>query len=153
MTEAPETLPTASSQWFRQAMACRWPLTVVLSLWAVSTAVVQLLRQPIPIALPQETAIPIRLVGDLTIDALRQPVRIQSVEKLPVVGDMAVEAKVVIESFDAPIAVSGESGDAISITTPAKQPLAVEGRVGVSDVEGKVNVQLRNAAKSILPIP
>ena len=126
---------------------------MVLSLWAVSTAVVQLLRQPIPIALPQETAIPIRLVGDLTIDALRQPVRIQSVEKLPVVGDMAVEAKVVIESFEAPIAVSGESGDAISITTPAEQPLAVEGRVGVSDVEGKVNVQLRNAAKSILPIP
>ena len=36
---------------------------------------------------------------------------------------------------------------------PAEQPLAVEGRVGVSDVEGKVNVQLRNAAKSILPIP
>ena len=126
---------------------------MVLSLWAVSTAVVQLLRQPIPIALPQETAIPIRLVDDLTIDALRQPVRIQSVEKLPVVGDMAVEAKVVIESFEAPIAVSGESGDSISITTPAEQPLAVEGRVGVSDVEGKVNVQLRNAAKSILPIP
>ena len=154
-------------------MASRWPLALALAAWAIAVAAIQILKQPIPIALPLDQPLPVRVVGDLRIDALREPVKIKGVESLrieasetlpvqgsvavkgdvDIQGDVDVEGDVSVEEVRAPVSVQGENGDPVAVSTSEEQPLEVSGAVGVNQVGGKINVQIRDAAKSLLPIP
>ena len=164
-----------SSQWLTLALASRWPLAVVLSAWALATAAIQILKQPIPIALPQDKPFPVRLVGDLNIDSLKQPVsihgartlRIEAAAPLPVTGDVAVKGdvdvandvnvkgNVTVDEVSEPVSVQGDDGAPVLVGSSAEQPVQVDvdGEIDVTQVAGKISVQLRDAAKSLLPIP
>ena len=166
-------------RWFVLLMANRWPLAVALAAWAVAVAAIQILRQPIPIGLPLSQPLPVKLVGGITVDQLTAPVRvqgeeplmIQAAETLPVAGDVAVpkgvgvstpvqveggvslSGPVTVDEVTQPVTVQGEDGDAVLVATPDGERLNVSGGVKVDSVGGKISVQLRDAAKSLLPIP
>ena len=163
--------PTSSSdpRWFVLLMASRWPLALVIAAWAIAVAAIQILRQPIPV----------RLVGGITVDKLSAPVSVKGEEPLsieaskplPVAGDVAVpkgvsvthpveveggvsvEGPVTVGEVRDPVTVNGTDGGAILVGTPDGEMLNVTGGVKVDSVGGKLNVQLRDAAKSILPLP
>ena len=154
-------------------MASRWPLAVVIAAWAVAVAAIQVLRQPIPIALPLDQPLPVRLVGGITVDQLsapvsvkgEEPLSIEAVKALPVSGDVGVpkgvavtepvkvEGAVTVGEVTAPVTVNGSDGGPVLVGTPDGELLNVTGGVRVDSVGGKINVQLRDAAKSVLPIP
>ena len=154
-------------------MASRWPLAVVIAAWAVAVAAIQILRQPIPIALPLDQPLPVRLVGGITVDQLsapvsvkgEEPLSIEAVKALPVSGDVGVpkgvavtepvkvEGAVTVGEVTAPVTVKGSDGGPVLVGTPDGELLNVTGGVRVDSVGGKINVQLRDAAKSVLPIP
>ena len=154
-------------------MASRWPLAVVIAAWAVAVAAIQILRQPIPIALPLNQPLPVRLVGGITVDQLsapvsvkgEEPLSIEAVKALPVSGDVGVpkgvtvtepvkvEGAVTVGEVTAPVTVNGSDGGPVLVGTPDGELLNVTGAVRVDSVGGKINVQLRDAAKSVLPIP
>ncbi len=164
--------PTSSSdpRWFVLLMASRWPLALVIAAWAIAVAAIQILRQPIPIGLPINQPFPVRLVGGITVDKLSAPVSVKGEEPLsieaskplPVAGDVAVPKGVSVThpveveggvSVEGPVTVNGTDGGAILVGTPDDEMLNVTGGVKVDSVGGRINVQLRDAAKSILPIP
>ena len=173
--------PSSSTdpRWFVLMMASRWPLAVAIAAWAVAVAAIQILRQPIPIALPLNQPFPVRLVGGITVDKLLAPVRVKGEEPLsieaaaalPVAGDVgvpkgvqvidpvqikggvSVDSPVTVEEVSAPVSVNGPDGGAVLVSTPDGELLNVTGGVKVDSVGGKINVQLRDAAKSVLPIP
>ena len=173
--------PSSSTdpRWFVLMMASRWPLAVVIAAWAVAVAAIQILRQPIPIALPLNQPFPVRLVGGITVDKLSEPVRVKGEEPLsieaaaalPVAGDVgvpkgvqvidpvqikggvSVDGPVTVAEVSAPVSVNGPDGGGVPVTTPDGELLNVTGGVKVDSVGGKINVQLRDAAKSVLPIP
>lgn len=171
--QGPSTSPSSNPRWFVLMMASRWPLAVVIAAWAVAVAAIQILRQPIPIALPLNQPLPVRLVGGITVDQLSAPVRvkgeeplsIEAVKALPVSGDVGVpkgvavtepvkvEGAVTVGEVTAPVTVNGSDGGPVLVGTPDGELLNVTGGVRVDSVGGKINVQLRDAAKSVLPIP
>lgn len=173
MPESKPGFTTPSPLWFSLAMASRWPLALALAAWAIALAAIQILKQPIPIALPLDQPLPVRVVGDLRMDALREPLRIKSAESLrieaaetlpvqgavdvkgdvDIQGDVDVAGDVGVEEVKAPVSVQGENGDPLIVSTSEEKPLQVSGAVGVNEVGGKINVQIRDAAKSLLPIP
>ena len=170
---------SADPRWFVLLMASRWPLAVALAAWAVAVAAIQILRQPIPIGLPLSQPLPVQLVGGITVDQLSAPVRvmgeeplmIQAAKTLPVAGDVAVpkgvavsepvqvegdvalSGPVTVNEVTQPVMVHGEDGEALMVATPDGERLNVYGGVKVDSVGGKISVQLRDAAKSLLPIP
>ena len=154
-------------------MASRWPLAIALAAWAIAVAAIQILKQPIPIALPLDQPLPVRVVGDLHIDTLREPLTIKGAESLrieaaatlpvqgsvgvkgdvDIQGDVDVEGDVSVEEVKTPVSVQGENGAPVVVSTSEEKPLEVTGSVGVNQVGGKISVQIRDAAKSLLPIP
>jgi hypothetical protein len=181
MPEQPNPSPSLSSEprWFRLALACRWPLAVVIAAWAVAVAAIQILKQPLPVGLPLNQPFPVRLVGGITVDQLKAPIqvnsdtplKIEAAASLPVqgevgvpagiavshpvtvTGDVAVRGTVSVDEVSAPLMVHGSDEGAILVGTPENQSLSVQGGVSVKQVGGKINVQIRDAAKSLLPIP
>ena len=162
-------------RWFTLAMASRWPLAVVVAAWSVAVAATQILRQPIPIGLPLGQPFPVRLVGGVTVDELKAPVRVKSEgaiaieasEALPVQGKVSVIKPVLIDSnrsievqgqvsvneVTAPVKVQGVDEGPVLVGTSDEDQLTVGGSVDVSEIGGRINVRLRDAAKSVLPIP
>lgn len=154
-------------------MASRWPLAIALAAWAIAVAAIQILKQPIPIALPLDQPLPVRVVGDLRIDTSREPLTIKGAESLrieaaatlpvqgsvgvkgdvDIQGDVDVDGDVSVEEVKTPVSVEGENGEPVVVSTSKENPLEVSGAVGVNQVGGKINVQIRDAAKSLLPIP
>ena len=180
MADPGDRSPSSSDpRWFVLLMASRWPLAVALAAWAIAVAAIQILRQPIPIGLPLSQPLPVKLVGGITVDQLTAPVRvkgeeplmIQAAETLPVAGDVAVPKgvavsqpvhvkgdvalsdPVTVNEVTQPVTVQGEDGDALLVATPDGERLNVVGGVKVDSVGGKISVQLRDTAKSLLPIP
>ncbi len=162
-------------RWFTLAMASRWPLAVVIAAWSVALAATQILRQPIPIGLPLGQPFPVRLVGGVTVDELKAPVSVKSEgsiaieasEALPVQGQVAVTKPVLIDSnrslevqgqvsvdeVTAPVNVQGVDEGPVLVGTSDEDQLTIGGAIDVSQVGGRINVRLRDAAKSVLPIP
>ena len=179
--QGPTTSQSSDPRWFVLMMASRWPLAVVIAAWAIAVAAIQILRQPIPIGLPLNQPFPVRLVGGITVDKLsapvsvkgEQPLSIEAVKALPVRGDVgvskgvdvavtqpvkveggvSVDAPVTVGEVTAPVSVNGTDGGPVLVGTPDGELLNVTGGAKVDSVGGKINVQLRDAAKSILPIP
>jgi hypothetical protein len=162
-------------RWFTLVMASRWPFALAVSAWAVAVAAIQILRQPIPIGLPLDQPFPVQLVGGVTVDELKAAVRVKSEEPLaieatktlPVQGQVSVTRPVLVESnkaldvrgkvsvdeVTAPVEVKGIEESPILVGTPDEEQLNVGGAVEVTEVGGRINVRLRDAAKSVLPIP
>ncbi len=146
-------------RWFSLAMASRWPLAVVISAWAIAVATIQVLKQPLPVGLHRNQPLPVRLVGGITLDQVRAPVRVQvpggvAVSKpVAVTGAVNVSGNVNVDEVTAPVTVHGPDQGPILVGSPEDQPLSVDGNVDVKQVGGKIKVQLRNAAQSVLPIP
>ena len=162
-------------RWFTLAMASRWPLAVVIAAWSVAVAAIQILRQPIPIGLPVGQPFPVRVVGGITVDKLKAPVSVKSEgsisidasEALPVQGQVSVIKPVLIDSNKtievqgqvsvdeviAPVKVQGVDEGPVLVGTSDEDQLTVGGAVEVTEVLGRINVRLRDATKSILPIP
>lgn len=139
-------------------MACRWPLALVLTAWAVAAAAITVLKQPIPIGLPLREPLPVRVDGALTIEGIAQPVRVSSEGLLGVQGTVRVDRPVTVagavdvNQINQPIAVGGINKP-IQVGVSAKEPLDVKGSIGVENVAGRVTVQLIDAMKSLSPIP
>ena len=162
-------------RWFTLAMASRWPLAVAIAAWSVAVAATQILRQPIPIGLPLDQPLPVRLVGGVTVDEIMAPVSVRSegaiaieaAEVLPVQGQVSVNKPVLIDSnqtlevqgqvsvdeVTTPVKVQGVHEGPVLVGTSDEDQLTVGGAVEVTEVGGRINVRLRDAAKSILPIP
>ena len=162
-------------RWFTLAMASRWPLAVVIAAWSVAVAATQILRQPIPIGLPLDQPLPVRLVGGVTVDEIMAPVSVRSegaiaieaAEVLPVQGQVSVNKPVLIDSnqtlevqgqvsvdeVTTQVKVQGVDEGPVLVGTSDEDQLTVGGAVEVTEVGGRINVRLRDAAKSILPIP
>ena len=173
MPESKPGFTSSSPLWFSLAMASRWPLAIALAAWAIAVAAIQILKQPIPIALPLDQPLPVQVVGNLQIDALREPLKIKGAESLQIEaaatlpvqgsvgvkgdvgiqGDVDVAGDVSVEEVQAPVSVQGENGEPVVVSTSEEKPLEVTGSVGVNQVGGKISVQIRDAAKSLLPIP
>ena len=177
--QGPTTSQRTDPRWFVLMMASRWPLAVVIATWAIAVAAIQILRQPIPIGLPLNKPFPVRLVGGITVDKLSAPVSvkgdealsIEAVKALPVSGNVgvpkgvavtepvkieggvSVEGPVTVGEVTAPVTVNGSDGGPVLVGTPDGELLNVTGGVKVDSVGGKINVQLRDAAKSVLPLP
>ncbi|QNI53714.1 putative conserved secreted protein [Synechococcus sp. BIOS-E4-1] len=177
--QGPKTPQSSDPRWFVLMMASRWPLAVVIAAWAIAVAAIQILRQPIPIGLPLNQPFPVRLVGGITVDKLsapvsvkgEEPLSIEAVKVLPVSGDVgvpkgvavtqpvnvkggvSVDGSVTVGEVTAPVSVNGPEGGPVLVGTPDGELLNVTGGVKVDSVGGKINVQLRDAAKSVLPIP
>ena len=156
-------------------MASRWPLAVVIGAWSVAVAATQILRQPIPIGLPLDQPLPVRLVGGVTVDEIMAPVSVRSegaiaieaAEVLPVQGQVSVNKPVLIDSnqtldvqgqvsvdeVTTRVKVQGVDEGPVLVGTSDEDQLTVGGAVEVTEVGGRINVRLRDAAKSILPIP
>ena len=66
---------------------------------------------------------------------------------------MAVDGPVTVGEVTAPVSVNGSDGDPVMVGTSDGELLNVAGEVKVDSVGGRINVQLRNAAKSVLPLP
>jgi len=170
-------------RWFTLAMASRWPLALVIAASAMAIALTQILRKPIPIALPLDQPFPVQLIGGVTVDELKAAVRVKSegslaieaagslpVEasgSLPVNGQVSVSKPVLVESnrsidvqghvsvdeLKSPVQVQGSDEGPILVATPDEEQLLVGGAVQVTEVNGPIQVRIRDAAKSILPIP
>ena len=170
-------------RWFTLAMAGRWPLAVVIAAGSVAVAATQILRQPIPIGLPLGQPFPVRLVGGVIVDEIKEPVRVKSEgsiaieaskklpieasEALPVQGQVSVTKPVLIESnrsldvqgqvsvneVTAPVKVQGVDEGPVLVGTSDEDQLTVGGAVDVTEIGGRINVRLRDAAQSVLPIP
>ena len=167
MPESKPGFTSSSPLWFSLAMASRWPLAIALAAWAIAVAAIQILKQPIPIALPLDQPLPVQVVGNLQIDALREPLKIKGAESLQieaaatlpvqgsvgVKGDVEVAGDVSVEEVKTPVSVEGENGEPVVVSTSKENPLKVSGAVGVNQVGAKINVQIRDAVKSLLPIP
>ena len=161
MQEAERGLMPEPPHWFRLAFACRWPAAFALTAWALAVAAIQILKQPIPIALPLDQPLPVKLVGELTINTSQQPLnikgsdtlRIAAAKTLPVTGSVDVKGGVAVEAVKAPVSVQGENGAPLIVSSKDDAPLHVNGSVKVNENGGEVQVQIRDAAKSLLPIP
>ena len=150
-------------RWFTLAMASRWPLAVVVAAWSVAVAATQILRHPIPIGLPLGQPFPVRLVGGVTVDELKAPVRVKSEgaiaieasKNLPIEASEAlpVQGQVSVNEVTAPVKVQGVDEGPVLVGTSDEDQLTVGGSVDVSEIGGRINVRLRDAAQSILPIP
>ena len=162
-------------RWFTLAMASRWPLAVVIAAWSIAVAATQILRQPIPIGLPLGQPFPVRLVGGVTVEEIKAPISVKSEgsiaieasEALPVQGQVSVNKPVLIDSnktlevqgqvsvdeVTTPVKVQGVDEGPVLVGTSDEDQLTVGGAVEVTEVGGRINVRLRDAAQSILPIP
>lgn len=161
-------------RWFQLAMSSRWPVAVVLSACTVANAAVSILKQPIPIGLPLDQPLPVKVHGALKVEGIAEPITINAAKPLAVQGKVAVAQPIAVKAADAlpvrssaPLQVSG-SVDVDAIKEPVAvdrinkeikvdvsndEPLQVNGNVGVEQVGGRINVTLRNAIKSVSPIP
>ncbi len=74
-------------------------------------------------------------------------------EPVKVEGGVSVDGAVTVGEVTAPVTVNGSDGGPVLVGTPDGELLNVTGGVRVDSVGGKINVQLRDAAKSVLPIP
>ena len=72
---------------------------------------------------------------------------------MAVTGAVNVSGNVNVDEVTAPVTVHGPDQGPILVGSPEDQPLSVDGNVDVKQVGGKIKVQLRNAAQSVLPIP
>ena len=94
-------------------------------------------------------------------------IAIEASEALPVQGQVSVIKPVLIDSnrslevqgqvsvneVTAPVKVQGVDEGPVLVGTSDEDQLTVGGSVDVSEIGGRINVRLRNAAQSILPIP
>jgi hypothetical protein len=162
------------SRWFQLAISSRWPVALVLSAWSVANAAVAILKQPIPIGLPLDQPLPVKVHGALKIEGISSPITVSASTPLAVQGKVAVAQPISVKASEAlavrsssPLQVSG-SVDVDAIKEPVAvdrinkeikvdvsndEPLQVNGTVGVEQVGGRINVTLRNAVKSVAPIP
>lgn len=72
-----------------------------------------------------------------------------------VASDVNVKGNVTVDEVSEPVSVQGDNGAPVLVGSSADQPVRVDvdGAVNVNQVAGKISVQLRDAAKSLLPIP
>ena len=86
---------------------------------------------------------------------------LQAADTLPVQGqvdvkgDVDIAGNVTVDAVKDPVSVQGDDAGPVLVGTSQDQPVQVDvgGGIDVNQVNGKINVQLRNAAKSMLPIP
>ena len=143
---------TPQPRWFQLAMACRWPLAVVLAAWALAVAAIQILKQPLPVALPQSQPFPVRLVGGVTVKNIDLPVvQVEAKQPLPVEGAVSVDKPVAVDvnSFESPIDVGSFQSP---VPVGQDEPFVVSGAVTVDQIKGKLNVKV-NPLPGGLPLP
>ena len=79
--------------------------------------------------------------------AVTKPVLVESNQPLEVQG------KVSVDEVQAPVKVQGVDEGPVLVGTSDEDQLTVGGAVDVTGVGGRINVRLRDAAQSVLPIP
>ena len=145
-------------RWFLLAMASRWPLAIVLATWSAALAATQILGQPIPIAVKRQMPFPVVLKGPIQVENILTPVQVQANGSLPVAvrapTALPVRANeslpVDVARIQKPVAVE-KIVEAVEIVS--EEPLQVNGEVGVNQIGGNVTVSIKDALKSISPLP
>ena len=154
----------AAIQILRQPIPIGLPLNQPFPVRLVGGITVDRLSAPVsvkgdePLRIEADQALPVS--GDVGVPkgvAVTQPVKVEggvAVEgDVAVKGGVAVDGPVTVGEVTAPVSVNGSDGDPVMVGTSDGELLNVAGEVKVDSVGGRINVQLRNAAKSVLPIP
>lgn len=150
--------PQDEPRWFLLAMACRWPLAVVLATWSAAMAAIQILGQPIPIAVKRQQPFPVVLKGPIQVEKILTPVQVQANGALPV----AVSAKAALpvkanDSLPVDVGRIAKPVTVEKIVEPVEvvsdEPLLVNGEVGVNQIGGNVTVSIKDALKAVSPLP
>lgn len=137
-------------RWFLLAMASRWPLAIVLATWSAALAAVQILGQPIPIAVKRQMPFPVVLKGPIQVEKILTPVQVQANGSLPVAVKAPSALPVDVARIQKPVAVE-KIVEAVEILSD--EPLLVNGEVGVNQIGGNVTVTIKDALKSMSPLP
>ena len=148
----------AAIQILRQPIPIALPLNQPFPVRLVGGITVDKLSAPVrvkgegPLSIEADAALPV--AGDVGV-----PKGVQVIDPVQIKGDVSVDggvsvdSPVTVEEVSAPVSVNGPDGGAVLVSTPDGELLNVTGGVRVDSVGGRINVQLRDAAKSILPIP
>lgn len=85
--------------------------------------------------------------------ALSRPIKVDTSTPLEVNSDVNVDNPIVVSEVSEPVSIRAVAGETLEVSTPDGETLNINGSVKVNSVGGKINVRLRDAAKSILPVP
>ncbi len=148
----------AAIQILRQPIPIGLPLNQPFPVKLVGGITVDKLSAPVSVKgeapLSIEAVKPLPVSGDVGVPkgvAVTRPVQVEG--PVSVDGGVSVKGPVTVGEVSAPVSVTGPDAGAVLVGTPDGEMLNVTGGVKVNSVAGKINVQLRDAAKSILPIP
>ena len=148
----------AAIQILRQPIPIGLPLNQPFPVRLVGGITVDRLSAPVsvkgdePLRIEADQALPVS--GDVGVPkgvAVTQPVKVEG--DVAVKGGVAVDGPVTVGEVTAPVSVNGSDGDPLMVGTSDGELLNVAGEVKVDSVGGRINVQLRDAAKSVLPLP
>ena len=121
-----------------------------LATWSAALAAVQILEQPIPIAVKRQMPFPVVLKGPIQVEKILTPVQVQANGSLPVAVKAPSALPVDVARIQKPVAVE-KIVEAVEIISD--EPLLVNGEVGVNQIGGNVTVTIKDALKSMSPLP
>jgi len=85
--------------------------------------------------------------------SLSRPIQVDTSTPLEVNSDVNVDTPIVVSEVSNPVSIQAVDGETLQVSTPDGETLNIIGGVRVNSVGGKINVRLRDAAKSVLPLP
>ena len=85
--------------------------------------------------------------------SLSRPIQVDTSTPLEVNSDVNVDSPIVVSEVSEPVSIRAVAGETLEVSTPDGETLNINGSVKVNSVGGKINVRLRDAAKSVLPLP
>ena len=151
-------IAVAAIQILRQPIPIGLPLNKPFPVRLVGGITVDKLSAPVSVkgeeALSIEAVKALPVSGNVGVPkgvAVTEPVKVEG--GVSVEGSVSVEGPVTVGEVTAPVSVNGDDGGPVLVGTPDGELLNVTGGVRVDSVGGRINVELRDAAKSILPIP
>ena len=85
--------------------------------------------------------------------SLSRPIQVDTSTPLEVNSDVNVDTPIVVSEVSNPVSIRAVDGETLQVSTPDGETLNIIGGVKVNSVGGKINVRLRDAAQSLLPVP
>ena len=116
----------------------------------------------VPVRVKSEGALSVEAIKALPVSgsvkvpegvALSRPIQVDTSTPLEVNSDVNVASPIVVSEVSNPVSIRAVDGETLQVSTPDGETLNIIGGVKVNSVGGKINVRLRDAAQSILPVP
>lgn len=150
----------AAVQILRKPIPIGLPLSQPLPVKLVGGVSVEQFKVPVRVksegALSVEANKALPVIGNVKVPegvALSRPIRVDTSTPLEVNSDVNVENPIVVSEVSDPVSIRAVDGETLQVSTPDGESLSIIGGVKVNSVGGKINVRLRDAAESVLPLP